>query len=599
MSRATLSDNEIAAIVGDPDFLLCNEDSLDSLSEGDNDSDSDVSDSELDKTSNNSTFVSTDKPEGIPQWNKVSDVFIDNTIKLNFVPNGTGYRNVKNCNGLEPVDVFYKFFPVNIFDFVADQTNLYFSQCVDRTVDFPPHSRVRKWVNVSSNDIKAFVAAEIGMGLCNKSELPSYFQNTFWLTRTPGFRELFTASKYTLIKSFLHFNNNENQIKKGNIGYDPLYKIRPIIDMTKDTYLHVFQPGQSLSVDETMVKFKGRLSFKQYLPSKPSTKWGIKIWSLCDSETGYLLRFSVYTGREVQQVCKDGLAERIVKNLLGGLENRGHVVYMDNFYSSVNLFLELKNRGFGACGTVRANRKNLPLEIKYLKKKKGDLPDIWIEEEYKMLACSWQDTGRVNMLSTVGDAGVTEVDVKSKKGTRKVIKPNVQVLYNKNMGGVDLFDQYCSTYPYGRKSMKWYQTIWHFLIEVALVNGCISYNFVNPNNTVTHKKFREIVIDGLIVNYKKLSIHKRAGRKISTGNAGIDRLCGRHFPTQFEDKSHKPNCVVCSIMPSSCKKKGKGICKRKQTTFYCPDCCDNPPLCVTPCFRIYHTKQVYKKKCQC
>ena len=186
---------------------------------------------------------------------------------------------------------------------------------------------------------------------------------------------------------------------------------------------------------------------------------------------------------------------------------------MDNFYSSVNLFLELKNRGFGACGTVCTNRKKLPHEMKYLKKKKGDLQDIQIEEEHKMLACSWQDTGRVNMLSTVGDAGVTEVDVKSKKGPRKVIKPYVQLLYNKNMGEVDRFHQYCSTYPYGRKSTKWYQTIWHFLIEVALVNGCISYNLVKPTNTVSHKKFREMVIYGFIVNYKKLSIHKRAGRK--------------------------------------------------------------------------------------
>ena len=69
--------------------------------------------------SNNSTFVFTDKPEDILQWNKVSDLFTKNTIKLNSVPIVTGYRNIKNCNG--PVDVFYKFFPVNIFDCVAEQ----------------------------------------------------------------------------------------------------------------------------------------------------------------------------------------------------------------------------------------------------------------------------------------------------------------------------------------------------------------------------------------------------------------------------------------------------------------------------------------------
>lgn len=41
----------------------------------------------------------------------------------------------------------------------------------------------------------------------------------------------------------------------------------------------------------------------------------------------------------------------------------------------------------------------------------------------------------------------------------------------------------------------------------------------------------EMVIDGLVVNYKKLSVHKRAYRKINTGNASIKRLSGHHFPT--------------------------------------------------------------------
>ena len=45
-----------------------------------------------------------------------------------------------------------------------------------------------------------------------------------------------------------------------------------------------------------MLKFKGRLYFKQYLPMKP-VKWGIKLFALCDSETGAVLKFFVYTGK--------------------------------------------------------------------------------------------------------------------------------------------------------------------------------------------------------------------------------------------------------------------------------------------------------------
>ena len=44
-----------------------------------------------------------------------------------------------------------------------------------------------------------------------------------------------------------------------------------------------------------MIAFKGRLSFRQYLPAKP-TKYGIKGWMAADSSNGYVVNFSVYLG---------------------------------------------------------------------------------------------------------------------------------------------------------------------------------------------------------------------------------------------------------------------------------------------------------------
>jgi hypothetical protein len=39
-----------------------------------------------------------------------------------------------------------------------------------------------------------------------------------------------------------------------------------------------------------------------------------------------------------------------------GLENKGHVVVMDNYFSSIDLFEELANKVKYATGTMRANR---------------------------------------------------------------------------------------------------------------------------------------------------------------------------------------------------------------------------------------------------
>ena len=86
--------------------------------------------------------------------------------------------------------------------------------------------------------------------------------------------------------------------------------------------------------------------------------------------------------------------------------------------------------------------------------KRDDPPVMWKSSDDNMLACSWQDTGRVNMLSTVGETSVKDVKRKSKSTETIVTKPTVQTLYNKYIGGVDKFDQLCATYPFGRRNKK-------------------------------------------------------------------------------------------------------------------------------------------------
>ena len=46
-------------------------------------------------------------------------------------------------------------------------------------------------------------------------------------------------------------------------------------------------------MDEGLVKFNGRLSFKQYMPMKPD-KFGIKVWMLADADNYHVPRFQVY-----------------------------------------------------------------------------------------------------------------------------------------------------------------------------------------------------------------------------------------------------------------------------------------------------------------
>lgn len=78
-----------------------------------------------------------------------------------------------------------------------------------------------------------FVAVEIGMGSVHRPTLESYFQDIYWLTQTPGFNAVFKTDEYQLIRFFLHFSNNDDESSKT----DQLSKIKPIIDLVRDTYI--------------------------------------------------------------------------------------------------------------------------------------------------------------------------------------------------------------------------------------------------------------------------------------------------------------------------------------------------------------------------
>ena len=61
--------------------------------------------------------------------------------------------------------------------------------------------------------------------------------------------------------------------------------------MIKERCFQVFTPGKDVCIDESLVIFKGRLNFQQYIKSK-RVRFGIKLSQLCTSNG--LLDFTVY-----------------------------------------------------------------------------------------------------------------------------------------------------------------------------------------------------------------------------------------------------------------------------------------------------------------
>ena len=104
-----------------------------------------------------------------------------------------------------------------------------------------------------------------------------------------------------------------------------------------------------------MIGTRCRIAFLQYLPKKP-TRFGIKVWVISESKTGYVLDFQIYTGA-TNDVLKHGLGYRVVMDLIEQYQHKGHCLFVDNFYTSPKLLIDLFVKGTYGTGTVRTNRK--------------------------------------------------------------------------------------------------------------------------------------------------------------------------------------------------------------------------------------------------
>ena len=96
------------------------------------------------------------------------------------------------------------------------------------------------------------------------------------------------------------------------------------------------------------------------MPDKP-VKFGVKLFMLYDSKTGYCKNFTMYAGKDDRAVGNVGKTGAVVMELVNYSFHSNHHLYMDNFYTSPILLILLKEEMEMAAGTSRP-RKNYPSE---------------------------------------------------------------------------------------------------------------------------------------------------------------------------------------------------------------------------------------------
>ena len=371
-----------------------------------------------------------------------------------------------------PIDFWDLLFPSSLMETIVEETNRYAQQ-----------QKTKGWTETTEEEVRAFFGMLTALGLHGLPSMTDIWSMD-WIFGIPALAKFMTKNRFLQLWGNLHLVDNQAYLAahpRGSEGYDRLFKLRPALSALPISFKKNYQLTQNICVDEAMVKGKGKNPVQQYLPMKP-IKRGTKIWCLADSSSGYLYDFQVYAGKQ-GKIGEAGLGGRVVMDLVTDLSEHNHVLYIDNFFTSVPLARQLEELGIFTCGTIRSNRSGFPAQLKEpalikAMKERGSLHSARVTPNKKLSAVTWQDTKLVSFLTNVcPPQGDTTILRKGKDGSKQQVPcPPCVPLYNQNMGAVDRSDAAVRPYAVDRKCRRWWvRPFLSLALDRVRVNAYILY----------------------------------------------------------------------------------------------------------------------------
>lgn len=407
---------------------------------------------------------------------------------LDFIENEFPSFDTSDRSTKSPEELFELFFDNDVMNLIIEESKKY--------AEF----REKPDPKISKEELKVFLGILVVSGY-NKLPGTSYHWDSGKDMRNDAIHSSMRRDRFKLIMSSIHFASNTDIDPN-----DKMYKLRPLMTILQRNLLKNFIPKQHLDFDESMIKYFGRHSCKQFIRGKP-IRFGYKVWSL-NSSDGYLINFEVYQGKgpktnsDYEQKfgkCTAPLAV-MVDELPDTYKKLPFRFYLDNLFTGMNILGHLKHLNYSATGTMRENRipKDCPLKAqsKVVKKKvervkrgnvaklskkgtkavlsKKSLPVKKVVKEdvkqvmkkgmknlkrgtFESVKCKkeniiiakWVDNNVVTMASTIhGINPLSSVSRYSKSELKKVQvpQPNMFTEYNKYKGGTDRMNQNIGAY---------------------------------------------------------------------------------------------------------------------------------------------------------
>ncbi|XP_049269151.1 piggyBac transposable element-derived protein 3-like isoform X2 [Rhipicephalus sanguineus] len=469
-------------------------------------------------------------------------------VKKDFDNEAESFENDFPLPPAEPLsaqEYFDMFVSRSMLKAVVDESNRYY---------FQKHGTA---LNLTVEELTSVLGMFFRMGLVNMHRVRAYWENG---SRYELVAQVMSRNRFEKITRHLHFFDNEAANDK--VKEDKCWKVRPWLTSLRSNMIAVPQENKS-AVDEILIPFRGRCYIRQYMPNKPKSKWGLKLWAR-SGESGLCYDFDVYQRCNKgfygnQDGYQLGLGAGVVLQLCSSLPKRdNNLVVADNFFTGPHLVEELSRMGISYIGTVRENRISCSklMDEKSMKKRGRGTCDTSVTscDQKTMVAVKWHDNRTVTLLSNcIGADPVTSVkrwDSKEKKHIF-VDCPAIIPAYNRSMGGVDLLDKMCFSYRFSIRSKRWYMYLFWHTLKMAAVNAWFMHKRILQQHKSPPTPLREFLSE---LATSLILLNKRPPGRPSVQNVTpLKKVClnvprdvrrdsKEHWPTWNERRNR---CKAC------------------------------------------------------
>ncbi|KAF0311053.1 PiggyBac transposable element-derived protein 4 [Amphibalanus amphitrite] len=400
----------------------------------------------------------------LAQWNTENEPTRRRRGPANILREAEGVRGDAKHVTTE-LDAFQLFLTSEIIDHVTSCTNKRLERVRQRKAaelaDNTWKKTAHRYQPVTVTEMRAFIGLCILRSFYTDLRLEQLYDDTLG---PAVFKATMGGKRFGTILRYITFDDTDSreERRKG----DKFCLIRELFASFDENLRRHYSPSECITVDESLLRFRGRCPFKMYLPSKPG-RYGMLFRTAADANQRYFWKLWPYSGRpEAPErappyVQLDGV-NATVRYLVQEVMGSGRNITLDRFYTSVPLAEELAAERLTVVGTLNKNRRLLPAELTSPQNREPG-SSMFAFRNGVTLTSHCPKPGKVVLaLSTQHETPMVD---------ERTRKPEIILYYNSTKGGVDVVDSMLET-AMGKPTLRrWPTAVFFMMLGVAQVNG--------------------------------------------------------------------------------------------------------------------------------